>query len=74
MQPDGADGGGWGSGRVTAGEQSSQADVDTIAMLSVRVHPELRKRLKRHSVESGKSMQQIVEEAIARYLDDAMSA
>jgi predicted DNA-binding protein len=59
---------------VTAGEQPSQADVDTIAMLSVRVHPELRKRLKRHSVESGKSMQQIVEEAIARYLDDAMSA
>jgi predicted DNA-binding protein len=43
-------------------------------MLSVRVHPELRKRLKRHSVESGKSMQQIVEEAIARYLDDTMSA
>ncbi len=55
---------------MTADEGRSPADIDTIAMLSVRVHPELRKRLKRHSVESGKSMQQIVEEAIARYLDD----
>jgi predicted transcriptional regulator len=53
---------------MTADEARSQADIDTIAMLSVRVHPDLRKRLKRHSVESGKSMQQIVEEAIARYL------
>ncbi len=59
---------------MTADEERSQADVDTIAMLSVRVHPELRKRLKRHSVESGKSMQQIVEEAIARYLDEVVSA
>jgi predicted DNA-binding protein len=59
---------------MTADERRSQADIDTIAMLSVRVHPELRKRLKRHSVESGKSMQQIVEEAIARYLDDEAPA
>ncbi len=51
----------------------SQADIDTIAMLSVRVHPELRKRLKRHSVESGKSMQEIVETAITRYIDAAES-
>ena len=58
---------------MTAETERSQADVDTIAMLSVRVHPDLRKRLKRHSVESGKTMQQIVEEAIARYLDDANS-
>jgi predicted DNA-binding protein len=46
------------------------SDVDTIAMLSTRVHPELRKRLKRYSVDSGKSMQEIVEAAITRYLDD----
>jgi predicted DNA-binding protein len=59
---------------MTPDEGRSQADIDTIAMLSVRVHPELRKRLKRHSVESGKSMQQIVEEAIARYLDDGAPA
>jgi predicted DNA-binding protein len=59
---------------MTTDEGRSQADIDTIAMLSVRVHPELRKRLKRHSVESGKSMQQIVEEAIARYLGDEASA
>ena len=59
---------------MTADEGRSQADIDTIAMLSVRVHPELRKRLKRHSVESGKSMQQIVEEAIARYLHDEAPA
>ena len=59
---------------MTAHEARSQADIDTIAMLSVRVDPELRKRLKRHSVESGKSMQQIVEEAIARYLTDEAMA
>jgi predicted DNA-binding protein len=59
---------------MTANEARSQADIDTIAMLSVRVHPELRKRLKRHSVESGKSMQQIVEEALARYLTDEATA
>jgi predicted transcriptional regulator len=59
---------------MTAHEARSQADIDTIAMLSVRVDPELRKRLKRHSVESGKSMQQIVEKAIARYLADEASA
>jgi predicted transcriptional regulator len=47
----------------------SQADIDTIAMLSVRVHPDLRKRLKRYSVDSGKSMQEIVETAITRYID-----
>jgi predicted DNA-binding protein len=52
-----------------AQEPTSEADVDTIAMLSTRVHPELRKRLKRYSVESGKSMQEIVETAITRYLD-----
>src|SRR3954471_4572838 len=50
-------------------EPTSQADVDTIAMLSTRVSPGLRKRLKRYSVESGKSMQEIVETAITRYLD-----
>ncbi|MCW2676196.1 MAG: hypothetical protein JWR70_1236 [Modestobacter sp.] len=54
---------------MTAREPTSQADVDTIAMLSTRVQPELRKRLKRYSVESGKSMQEIVETAITRYLD-----
>jgi predicted transcriptional regulator len=52
----------------------SQADIDTIAMLSVRVHPDLRKRLKRHSVDSGKSMQEIVETAITRYIDAEESA
>jgi predicted DNA-binding protein len=52
-----------------AQEPTSEADVDTIAMLSTRVHPELRKRLKRYSVESGKSMQEIVETAITRYLE-----
>jgi len=50
-------------------EPTSQADVDTIAMLSTRVHPDLRRRLKRYSVESGKSMQEIVETAITQYLD-----
>ena len=54
---------------MTAHEPTSQADVDTIAMLSTRVQPELRKRLKHYSVESGKSMQEIVETAITRYLD-----
>jgi predicted DNA-binding protein len=54
---------------MPAREPASQADVDTIAMLSTRVHPELRKRLKRYSVESGKSMQEIVETAITGYLD-----
>lgn len=54
---------------MTAQEPTSQADVDTIAMLSTRVHPELRRRLKRFSVESGSSMQEIVEAAITQYLD-----
>jgi predicted transcriptional regulator len=54
---------------MTARESTSQANVDTIAMLSTRVNPDLRKRLKRYSVESGKSMQEIVETAITRYLD-----
>ncbi|MGZ4506214.1 MAG: hypothetical protein ACXVX8_04775 [Blastococcus sp.] len=54
---------------MTAHEPTSAADVDTIAMLSTRVHPQLRRRLKRYSVESGKSMQEIVEAAITRYLD-----
>ena len=54
---------------MTAQEPTSGADVDTIAMLSTRVHPGLRRRLKRYSVESGKSMQEIVEAAITRYLD-----
>jgi predicted transcriptional regulator len=54
---------------MTVPEATSEADVDTIAMLSTRVHPDLRKRLKRYSVESGKSMQEIVETAITRYLD-----
>jgi hypothetical protein len=54
---------------MTAQEPISQADVDTIAMLSTRVHPQLRRRLKRYSVESGKSMQEIVEAALTRYLD-----
>jgi len=54
---------------MTSDDRRSQADIDTIAMLSVRVRPELRKRLKRHSVESGKSMADIVEAAITRYLD-----
>jgi predicted transcriptional regulator len=54
---------------MAAQEPTSQADVDTIAMLSTRVHPDLRRRLKRYSVESGKSMQEIVEAAITRYLD-----
>src|SRR4051812_15888962 len=44
-------------------EPTSQADVDTIAMLSTRVSPGLRKRLKRYSVESGKSMQETVKPA-----------
>ena len=57
-----------------AEEPRSQADIDTIAMLSVRVHPDLRKRLKRYSVESGKSMQEIVETAITRYIDAEESA
>ena len=57
-----------GSG-LTAEEPVSQADIDTIAMLSTRVHPQLRRRLKRYSVDSGKSMQEIVEAAITRYLD-----
>jgi hypothetical protein len=57
-----------GSG-MTAEEPVSQADIDTIAMLSTRVHPQLRRRLKRYSVDSGKSMQEIVEAAITRYLD-----
>lgn len=55
---------------MTSNDRLSQADIDTIAMLSVRVRPELRKRLKRHSVESGKSMAEIVEAAITRYLDE----
>jgi predicted DNA-binding protein len=55
---------------MTADGRRSQAEIDTIAMLSVRVHPELRKRLKRHSVESGASMAEIVETAITRYLDE----
>jgi predicted DNA-binding protein len=54
---------------MTSDDRRSQADIDTIAMLSVRVRPELRKRLKRHSVESGQSMAEIVESAIIRYLD-----
>ncbi|MCW2678277.1 MAG: hypothetical protein JWR70_3317 [Modestobacter sp.] len=54
---------------MTAQEPTSRAEVDTIAMLSTRVHPGLRKRLKRYSVESDKSMQEIVETAITRYLD-----
>jgi predicted transcriptional regulator len=52
----------------------SQADIDTIAMLSVRVRPELRKRLKRFSVESGNSMAEIVETAITRYLDEELQS
>ena len=55
---------------MTSDDRRSQADIDTIAMLSIRVHPELRKRLKRHSVESGRSMAEIVEAAITRYLDE----
>ena len=55
---------------MTTDDRRSQADIDTIAMLSVRVRPELRKRLKRHSVESGNSMAEIVEAAITRYLDE----
>jgi hypothetical protein len=51
------------------GPRHDTSDVDTIAMLSTRVHPQLRRRLKRYSVESGKSMQEIVETAIRRYLD-----
>ena len=54
---------------MTAGEPAFQADIDTVAMLSTRVHPDLRKRLKRFAVESGSSMQEIVETAITRYLD-----
>jgi hypothetical protein len=54
---------------MTAEEPVSQADVDTIAMLSTRVHPQLRRRLKRYSVDSGKPMQEIVEVALTRYLD-----
>lgn len=54
---------------MTSDDRRSQADIDTIAMLSVRVRPELRKRLKRHSVESGQSMAEVVEAAITRYLD-----
>ena len=55
---------------MVAEGRRSQAEIDTIAMLSVRVHPELRKRLKRHSVESGASMAEIVETALTRYLDE----
>jgi predicted DNA-binding protein len=55
---------------MTSDDRRSQADIDTIAMLSVRVRPELRKRLKRYSVESGNSMAEIVEAAISRYLDE----
>ena len=55
---------------MTADGRRSPAEIDTIAMLSVRVHPELRKRLKRYSVESGASMAEIVETAITRYLDE----
>ena len=51
------------------GPRRDTSDVDTIAMLSTRVHPQLRRRLKRYSAESGKSMQEIVETAITRYLD-----
>jgi predicted HicB family RNase H-like nuclease len=51
------------------GPRRDTSDVDTIAMLSTRVHPQLRRRLKRYSAESGKSMQEIVETAIRRYLD-----
>lgn len=58
---------------MTADDRRSQADIDTIARLSVRVRPELRKRLTRCSVESGKSMADIVEAAITRYLDDEES-
>lgn len=58
---------------MTSDDRRAQADIDTIAMLSVRVRPELRKRLKRYSVESGKSMADIVEAAITRYLDDEES-
>jgi predicted transcriptional regulator len=54
---------------MTAEGPRAQAEIDTIAMLSTRVHPELRRRLKRYSVESDKSMQEIVETAITRYLD-----
>jgi hypothetical protein len=54
---------------MTPDEPISQAEVDTIAMLSTRVHPQLRRRLKRYSAESGMSMQEIVEAAITRYLD-----
>jgi predicted DNA-binding protein len=55
---------------MTVDGPRSQAEIDTIAMLSVRVHPELRKRLKRHSVEFGTSMAEIVETAVTRYLDE----
>jgi hypothetical protein len=55
---------------MTVEEPGSQtAPIDTITMLSARVRPDLRKRLKRHSVESGKSMQEIIETALTRYLD-----
>jgi predicted DNA-binding protein len=55
---------------MTSDDARSQADIDTIAMLSVRVRPELRKRLKRYSVDSGTSMAEIVDAAITRYLDE----
>jgi hypothetical protein len=58
-----------GGSDITAEEPMSQEDVDTIAMLSTRVHSQLRRRLKRYSVESDKSMQEIVETALTRYLD-----
>jgi predicted transcriptional regulator len=55
---------------MTVEEPGTQtAPIDTITMLSARVRPDLRKRLKRFSVESGKSMQEIVETALTRYLD-----
>jgi predicted DNA-binding protein len=55
---------------MTSDDARSQADIDTIAMLSVRVRPDLRKRLKRYSVDSGTSMAEIVDAAITRYLDE----
>jgi predicted transcriptional regulator len=39
------------------------------AVLSTRINPELRRRTKRWAVESGESMQRIVEAALAFYLD-----
>ena len=55
---------------MTGADPSSQTSpIDTITMLSARVSPDLRRRLKHYSVDSGKSMQEIVETAITRYLD-----